>query len=143
MHKDKRALVETLRHYKRHILGPLFIEAADTIEALLAENEELKAKDSCQLTKSAPEPGHWIFMTVEDDPSDPSGLFQHRYKCSVCGSWQTYGTTDFCPNCGKPMQEPPEAHDCHNCKHKDRENVRECQKCLDAGDFPLWEDENG
>lgn len=108
MYPSKKAFADTLRSYKRHILGPLFIEAADTIEALLAENEELKAKDSCQLNTAAPKPGHWIFMTVEDDPSDPAGLFQHRYKCSVCGDWQTYGTTDFCPNCGAKMREEDE-----------------------------------
>lgn len=129
MHKDKRALVETLRHYKRHILGPLFMEAADTIEELLTEKEERET------------PAHWIMRTVQYDPLDPSGLFRNRYECSACGEWQSYGETKCCPNCGKPMQKAPEAHDCHNCKHKDREDVRECQKCLDRGDFPLWEDE--
>lgn len=131
MHKDKRALIETLRHYKRHIPGPLFTEAADTIEELLAEKEERE------------KPAHWINRTVNNDPLDPAGLFRNRFECSACGEWQTYGKTKRCPNCGKIMQEPPEAHDCHNCKHKDREDVRECQKCLDAGDFPSWEDENG
>ena len=130
MHKDKRALVETLRHYKRHILGPLFIEAADTIEELLAEKEERET------------PAYWINRTVNNGPLDPAGLFRNRFECSACGEWQTYGETKYCPNCGKPMQNAPEAHDCHNCKHKDREDVCECKKCLDAGDFPLWEDEN-
>lgn len=131
MYKDKRALVETLRHYKRHILGPLFIEAADTIEELLAEKEERE------------KPAHWIVKEEDPNKLDPYGMFRKRFVCSECGGWQTYGETKCCPNCGKPMLEQPEAHDCHNCKHKDREDVRECQKCLDAGDFPLWEDENG
>ena len=131
MHKDKRALVETLRHYKRHILGPLFTEAAVTIEELLAEKEERET------------PAYWISRTVNNDPVDPAEIFRNRFECSACGEWQTYGKTKRCPNCGKIMLEQPEAHDCHNCKHKDREDVRECQKCLDAGDFPLWEDKNG
>lgn len=131
MHKDKRALVDTLRHYKRHILGLLFTESADTIEELLAEKEERE------------KPAYWIKRTVTNDPLDPAGLFRKRFECSACGEWQTHGETKYCPNCGKPIRKAPEAHDCHNCKHKDREDVRECQKCLDAGDFPLWEDENG
>ena len=132
MHKDKRALVETLRHYKRHILGPLFNEAADTIEQLLAEKEERET------------PAYWIVEDNEPNRLDPYGIFNHRFKCSACGEWQTYGQTKYCPNCGKPMQEAQSAHDCHDChdcKHKDREDVRKCQKCLDAGYFTLWEAE--
>ena len=129
MHKDKKALVETLRHYKRHILGPLFTEADDTIEELLDEKEERET------------PAHWIKKTV-NDPNDIAGWLRTRYECSACGEWQTYGETKYCPNCGKLMQKAPEANDSHNCKHKYREDVRECQKCLDAEDFPLWEDEN-
>ena len=145
MYKDKKALAETLRHYKRHILGPLFIEAADTIEELLEENKKLlDAHDSCPIEKHQDAvPAHWIRRTVVNDPLDPAGLFRNRFECSACGEWQTHGETKYCPNCGKPMQEPPEAHDCHNTKHKAREDIRECQNCLDAGEFPLWEDENG
>lgn len=103
MYKDKRALVETLRKYKKHILGPLFTEAADTIEVLLDEKES--KSDSCPIEI---EPGHWIFITADDPENDQAGLFKHRYKCSVCGNWQTYGTTDFCPNCGADMREENE-----------------------------------
>ena len=28
-----------------------------------------------------------------------------RFYCSECGSWQTYGETDFCPSCGAKMAE--------------------------------------
>ena len=31
-----------------------------------------------------------------------------RFYCSECGEWQTYGTTDYCPNCGAKMVEPQE-----------------------------------
>ena len=44
MYKDKRALAATLRKYQRHILGPLFVEAADTIEELLDTVEQQKAE---------------------------------------------------------------------------------------------------
>lgn len=44
VHKDKRALAATLRKYQRHILGPLFVEAADTIEELLDTVEQQKAE---------------------------------------------------------------------------------------------------
>lgn len=44
VYKDKRALAGTLRKYKRHILGPLFVEAADTIEELLDTVEQQKAE---------------------------------------------------------------------------------------------------
>lgn len=27
-----------------------------------------------------------------------------RFYCSECGSWQTYGETGFCPNCGAKME---------------------------------------
>ena len=44
VHKDKRALADTLRKYRRHILGPLFVEAADAIEELLDTVEQQKAE---------------------------------------------------------------------------------------------------
>lgn len=44
VHKDKRALAATLRKYRRHILGPLFVEAADAIEELLDTVEQQKAE---------------------------------------------------------------------------------------------------
>ena len=97
MYQSKKAFVETLRSYRKHILSPLFLEAADIIEELMAEVE--RKNDSCAIKT----PGHWIFKAVDDDPQDPVCMFQHRYECSVCGKWQSYGMTDFCPNCGNPM----------------------------------------
>ena len=115
MYKDKRVLVAHLRSYKKHILGPLFFEAADAIEELLQERDALTAQietmtheaesnaDSCQIAAEKAH-GHWIYITVEDDPLDKIGVFRHRYMCSVCGVWQSYGTTDFCHNCGAAMR---------------------------------------
>ena len=31
-----------------------------------------------------------------------------RFYCSECGNWQTYGKTDFCPNCGADMRAESE-----------------------------------
>lgn len=28
-----------------------------------------------------------------------------RWYCSECGEWQTYGMTNYCPNCGADMRE--------------------------------------
>lgn len=86
--------------------------------------------------------GYWI-LEIHDRQSDKgmSGYFYKRYVCSHCRRWQTYGQTAYCPHCGFPMKTE-ELKDCHNCRHKDREDVRECRKCLDAGNFPLWEGEN-
>ena len=63
MYRDKHTLAETLRKYRRHILGPLFVEAADTIDELLdtvneqkaqiialtAQTEEVPCGDACEI----------------------------------------------------------------------------------------------
>lgn len=56
MHKDKRALIETLRHYQRHILGPLFTEAADAIEELLDTVEAQQAQIIALTAQDTDEP---------------------------------------------------------------------------------------
>lgn len=56
MHKDKRALAVTLRKYQRHILGPLFVEAADAIEELLDTVEAHKAQIITMAAQDADEP---------------------------------------------------------------------------------------
>lgn len=52
------------------------------------------------LTMPSAEPqrpkGEWLEKYAEDG----SDLTRHRFYCSACGSWQTYGRTNFCPNCG-------------------------------------------
>ena len=44
--------------------------------------------------------GYW---TVEVDEEITTPWLKNRYVCSQCGSWQTYGRTLFCPNCGAKM----------------------------------------
>lgn len=48
--------------------------------------------------------GHWERTYTEDAPM----FFKDRYFCSVCGEWQTYGKTDYCPWCGAKMDEVTE-----------------------------------
>ena len=43
--------------------------------------------------------GHWT-ERVGEVPDDPYYIFRKRFYCSVCGDWQTYGKTDYCPMCG-------------------------------------------
>ena len=31
-------------------------------------------------------------------------ISNYAYKCTACGEWQTYGTTEFCPRCGADMR---------------------------------------
>jgi len=146
-----KSTVEILRKYEKRyenfILGPIFAAAADTIEELLKccdalerDNDQLCATIEKQKAEKREweTPATWIVEYESENGSDSYGLFSRRYKCPICGDWQTYGKTKNCPNCGKPMAE--EAKDCHNCKHQNRD-VRKCQPCLDAGCFPLWEGE--
>ena len=44
--------------------------------------------------------GEWIEKIIKGD----SVWTQHRYYCSVCGGWNTYGKSDYCPNCGAKMR---------------------------------------
>lgn len=43
--------------------------------------------------------GRW-----EDEfKEDAEAFVKHRYVCTVCGEWQTYGKTAYCHNCGARM----------------------------------------
>lgn len=56
VHKDKRALAATLREYQRHLLGPLFVEAADAIDELLDTVEAQKAEIITMAAQDEDEP---------------------------------------------------------------------------------------
>ena len=45
--------------------------------------------------------GRWI----EHYKSDAPPTLKERWICSWCGNVQTYGITDYCPNCGAKMDE--------------------------------------
>ena len=34
---------------------------------------------------------------------DEEPLWRRKYYCSVCGGWNSYGFSDFCPRCGAKM----------------------------------------
>lgn len=43
--------------------------------------------------------GRW-----EDEfKEDAEAFVKHRYVCTACSNWQTYGKTAYCPNCGAKM----------------------------------------
>lgn len=95
MYKDKRALVETLRKYKRHILGPLFTEAADTIEELL---DKQTAKKPMNRTG-------W----PENDRDTANGFCPSCGVDLACITPRYYCEHDFyCRDCGQKIDWTPE-----------------------------------
>lgn len=44
--------------------------------------------------------GFWREVYKEDDDCLWT---KRRFYCSACGSWQTYGETRYCPDCGAKM----------------------------------------
>ena len=43
--------------------------------------------------------GRW-----EDEfKEDAEAFVKHRYVCTACSNWQTYGKTAYCTNCGAKM----------------------------------------
>ena len=46
--------------------------------------------------------GQWSIGVVRNDPDRKWDW--RRFYCSVCGSWQTYGQTKYCPKCGAEME---------------------------------------
>ena len=43
--------------------------------------------------------GHWVESFKVNAPP----TLRSRWTCSWCGNVQTYGATDYCPNCGARM----------------------------------------
>lgn len=43
--------------------------------------------------------GHWVESFKVNAPP----TLRSRWICSWCGNVQTYGATDYCPNCGARM----------------------------------------
>lgn len=58
--------------------------------------------------------GRW----VESYKSNAAPTLRSRWTCSWCGNVQTYGATDYCPNCGARMDG--EEKNCGTCKHHDK-----------------------
>lgn len=54
-------------------------------------------------------PRHKGYWTIDVDYDDPDRRWdRRRFYCSVCGSWQTYGETKYCPKCGAEMETTEE-----------------------------------
>lgn len=45
--------------------------------------------------------GKWI---IKKDPNGATSWDWQKYICPECGNWQTYGPTNYCPNCGAKMK---------------------------------------
>ena len=52
-----------------------------------------------QIIKRREEHGQWIL-----DIDDSFPLLRRGWRCSECGRRQTYGTTTYCPYCGRKME---------------------------------------
>lgn len=48
---------------------------------------------------SSPE-GEWEELFIEDN----NPFLRHRFLCTACGEWNTYGKSKYCPNCGARME---------------------------------------
>lgn len=80
---------------------------ATEYERMKNENDDLK--DQLRRIREAlgmepgeelPRKGRWYVKIDQDDYP----LFRRKFVCSACGSWTTYGMTDYCPNCGAKME---------------------------------------
>ena len=80
-------LIARLRSGDGSALNGALLEAADAIEALV---------------KGQVATGSWDEQYV-DDEYDKYGFFRHRFYCTNCGKYQTYGKTEYCPKCGARM----------------------------------------
>ena len=81
-----------------------FIRREDAIEAVKnwINNVGMKRLEDVPSVHVAPlVHGKWEerYLPEED-------LFmRRRFYCSACGSWNTYGETDYCPDCGAKMKK--------------------------------------
>lgn len=87
-----------------------YIKRDDAIKELLGcvptDAHEIKDLDVIRLMLALPAAdvasircGRW-----EDEfKEDAEAFMKYRHVCTVCGNWQTYGKTAYCPNCGASM----------------------------------------
>ena len=81
----------------------------DATEAFFEKNEHLidkwvlgAAEDEIEdaPTMEIERHGTWTERYMEDDECR---FTRHRWYCSECGKWQTYGKSKYCLNCGAKM----------------------------------------
>jgi len=58
-----------------------------------------KAIDALRKIPSAERTGRWTHVYDENAPL----FFKNQWVCSACGKSNTYGMSDFCPDCGARM----------------------------------------
>lgn len=83
-----------------------WINSAPTIEpktkviAQVAFDEDKLREIVHEAVERIKEEGEWIEKQVKDEYS----WTRRRFYCSACGSWNTYGMSNYCPNCGARMK---------------------------------------
>lgn len=89
-----------------------YIKREDAIKELLGcvptDVHEIKDLDVIRVMLALPSAdvapvrhGHWVESFKVNAPP----TLKSRWICSWCGNVQTYGATDYCPNCGAKMDE--------------------------------------
>ena len=77
---------------------PQFDEKADIKKQNLIERWNRRVNDGVESNEADRPQGEW-----EERPSE-DWISIRRWYCSECGEWQTYGMTNYCPNCGAKMK---------------------------------------
>ena len=68
----------------------------DKLEELNSIVNDLSEKINTTATGTA----KW---TAKSDVDSEFAIHDERFYCSKCGDWNTYGMTNYCPNCGAKM----------------------------------------
>ena len=69
----------------------------DNLEELTNIVSDLSEKINTTATGTA----KW---TAKSDVDSEFAIHDERFYCSKCGDWNTYGMTNYCPNCGAKME---------------------------------------
>ena len=93
--------------YVEHIMHrPVYVHEMGNpaIERQIKEKAKVDFEALCK--EEDPKIGYWAEEIDNDRRWD-----RIRFYCSECGEWQTYGKTNYCPNCGAKMQKEDEEND--------------------------------
>lgn len=86
-------------------LGECPYNWTDTEAEVQAVNDWEFYKSAIEAVPSADRPsGEWAIYFDKVENGMGGTYRERRWYCSACGKWQTYGETDFCPNCGARMK---------------------------------------
>lgn len=73
----------------------------NTFTGMTADTLELRINGIPSADVAPVRHGTW----KDEFKEDAEAFVKHRYVCTVCGEWQTYGKTQYCSNCGAKMDE--------------------------------------